>query len=105
MEHAHLSLYENVAEITGEMAQAARTSDWDRLVELEASCARHMASIMRLPLPELSSDERQRKVGIIRQILEHDREIRDLTVPWMQHLGALIGNARNERKLAGAYGA
>jgi flagellar protein FliT len=105
MDHAHLTLYESVAEITGEMAQAARSSDWDRLVELEASCARHMATIMRVPVPELSREERQRKVGILRQILQHDREIRDLTVPWMHQLTSLIGNVRNERKLAGAYGA
>jgi flagellar protein FliT len=105
MDHAHLTMYENVAEITGEMAAAARGCDWDRLAELEANCARQMAFLMRVTPPELTAEDRQRKVGIIRQILQHDREIRDLAVPWMQQLTSLIGSARNERKLAGAYGA
>lgn len=103
MVHAHLTLYENVAETTRAMADAARSSDWDHLVELEQRCKRQVASIMQGPTPELSDEERERKAGIIREILKHDRTIRDHTSPWMKQLGALIGSVRNERKLLGAY--
>lgn len=103
MGHAQLALYENVAEITRAMAIAARSSNWDRLVELEQSCKRQMACIAGLPAGDLSDAERERKAGFIREILEHDRTIRDHTMPWMKQLGALIGSARNERKLLGAY--
>jgi flagellar protein FliT len=103
MEHAHLALYENVAEITRAMADAARSSNWDRLLELEQSCERQVACITDLPAPALSHADRERKAGFIREILEHDRTIRDHTVPWMKQLGVLIGNVRNERKLLGAY--
>ena len=39
-----------------------------------------------------------------RQILAHDRAIRDLTTPWMAQLAALIGNAGAQRKLSMSYG-
>lgn len=101
--HSHLALYEDVAEITRAMADAARTSNWDHLVELEQRCKSQVASIMRAPAPDLSDEERERKAGIIREILKHDRAIRDHTSPWMKQLGLLIGSVRNERKLVGAY--
>ncbi len=103
MAHAHLALYESVAETTRAMADAARTSNWDHLVELEQRCKSQVASIMLAPAPALSDEERERKAGIIREILMHDRTIRDHTSPWMTRLGALIGSVRNERKLVGAY--
>lgn len=103
MEHVHLALYENVAAITGAMADAARSSNWDRLVELEQSCKHQISCLMGAEAPELSDLERERKADLIRVILEHDRTIRDHTTPWMTRLGALIGNVRNERKLTSAY--
>jgi flagellar protein FliT len=103
MQHAQLALYENVAEITRAMAVAARSSNWDRLLELEQSCKRQMACIVGLPALALSDADRERKAGFIREILEHDRTIRDHTTPWMTQLGVLIGSTRNERKLLGAY--
>lgn len=99
----HLALYEHVAEITGEMARAARSNDWERLVELERSCADRVACLMQAPAPALSDEERERKAGIIRRILEHDRAIRDHTTPWMRQLAAMIGTVRNERRLVSAY--
>jgi flagellar protein FliT len=37
-------------------------------------------------------------------MLDDDRRIRDLTMPWMARLSALIKNSGNERRLAHAYG-
>ena len=34
-----------------------------------------------------------------------DRKIRDLTMPWMAQLSAMMSNAGTERRLANAYGA
>jgi flagellar protein FliT len=47
---------------------------------------------------------RQRKVDLLRKILDDDRRIRDLTSPWMAHLSAMIGNTTTQRRLANAYG-
>jgi flagellar protein FliT len=37
-------------------------------------------------------------------MLDSDRQIRDLTQPWMARLSALISNNKVERRIARAYG-
>jgi flagellar protein FliT len=37
-------------------------------------------------------------------MLAADRQIRDLTTPWMARLSALINNTSTERRVARAYG-
>lgn len=104
--HDILSIYQNVAVITDQMLAAARNSDWDHLVELETRCASHIAELGNVESgAALPFEMRAHKVQIIKQILADDRQIRDLTMPWMAQLSALIGSNSNERKLAHAYGA
>ncbi len=101
-----ISLYETVATITDQMLAAARSGDWDQLVALESRCASHV-EILRSgepPVP-LSGVVRAKKVQIIQKILADDREIRNLTQPWMAQLSQLINSTGTERKLSKAYGA
>jgi len=101
-----ISLYEAVSDLTGQMLVAARSRDWENLAELESHCASHVQTLKDGEQPAaLSGDKRARKVQIIHQILAHDREIRDLTEPWMAQLSALINSTGQERKLSSAYGA
>jgi flagellar protein FliT len=101
-----LSLYETVAVITNQMVVAARDGDWDQLAALESLCASHVATLKQdEPLAPLTGVVRERKARIIQKILADDREIRNITVPWMQHLSALINSTGTERKLSQAYGA
>lgn len=104
--HEVISLYETVAVITDQMLAAARQGDWDRLVELESRCASHVETLRASepPVP-LTGDSRVRKVQIIKKILADDREIRNLTEPWMVQLSRLIDSTGTERKLSRAYGA
>lgn len=102
-----ISLYETVSDLTGKMLRAAQVRDWEHLATLEAHCASHIRSLKdgepeaaRLPAPL-----RARKVKIIHQILRHDREIRDLTTPWMAELAAMLNSNTVERRLVNAYGA
>ena len=53
---------------------------------------------------QLDPAGRQAKADCIRRILADDQRIRDLTMPWLAHLSALLGNAGAQRRLAGAYG-
>ncbi len=101
-----ITLYETVADITDQMLAAARSGDWDRLVELESRCAGHVAALRQgeAPVP-LTGESRVRKVQIIRKILADDREIRNLTEPWMAQLSRLISSTGTERRLNKAYGA
>lgn len=101
-----LGIYENVSSLTRQMLLAAQASDWDQLSELESRCA-HEVGLLRNgqePVSTLSAELRERKVQMLRQILDDDRAIRDITQPWLQRLQGLINNTGQQRKLEQAYG-
>ena len=72
--------YAAVADLTGQMLAAAEAA------------------------VELTPTSRQAKIDCLRRILADDRKIRDLTMPWMAQLYALISNSGTQRRLANAYG-
>ncbi len=99
-----ISLYEAVSEITDQMLAAARVGDWDKLIALESHCANHVQALKEGEPPvALTGAVRERKVKIIHKILADDREIRNLTEPWMAQLAVLINSTNTERKLSNAY--
>jgi flagellar protein FliT len=100
-----ISLYESVADLTDQMLAAARQEDWDLLSRLESDCA-HIVNALKQneASVSLSDDRRDRKIAILKKILEDDRDIRNLTDPGLRKLSALIKNTSTERKLANAYG-
>jgi len=100
-----LSLYESVSSLSGDMLAAAQAGEWDQLVELETRCASQV-QVLRAgeAAATLNAERRARKVAMIRKILADDREIRDLTSPWMARLGAMLQSTGAERRLANAYG-
>ena len=93
-----LDYYEEVRLISLRMLDAARNSDLDALIAGERRCA---AVIARLQLLDKSAKKRANE--IIRAILAHDAEIRDLTQPWLRQLEAHMGTSRMTRKVAAAY--
>ncbi len=101
-----ISIYENVAVITDQMLAAARTGDWDQLAELESRCASQVEILRnREPHTALTGAVRERKVALIRKVLEDDRQIRSITEPWMKQLATMINSTGTERKLSQTYGA
>lgn len=100
-----VTVYEAMMGITEQMVLAAESSDWDRLVVLEQQCSAYTQQLKdsEPPVP-LAGANRERKVRAIRQMLDDDRRIRDLTMPWMAQLSALISNSGNQRRVAHAYG-
>lgn len=99
-----VALYEEVARITGKMLSAAHQSDWDRLTELEVGCANCVERLKGCAAAEpLSSEARQKKVALLKTILNNDRQIRQITEPWMQKISALLVTANVECKLARTY--
>lgn len=100
-----ISVYESVADITEQMLAAARDSDWERLAALESRCASHVRTLEKgEPRSALTGAMRERKLTIIQRILADDREIRNITEPWMAQLSSLMNNASTERKLSMSYG-
>ena len=98
-----VSIYESVAKTTDQMLLAARAQDWDRLVELEASCGQYVEKLKMIDDCELSGESRARKVDSIKQILAADREIRNLVAPWMLKLNTMLNTNKNEKNLARSY--
>ena len=80
-----LSMYENIAGLSNQMAAAARMGDWDGLSKLENQCATE-ARAVATGVPALSGAPRLRKIDLLKQILANDREIRDATDPWMNQV-------------------
>jgi flagellar protein FliT len=77
-----LSMYENIAGLTNQMAAAARMGDWDGVSKLESQCAGE-ARAVGTGVPALSGAPRLRKIDLLKQILANDREIRDVNDSWM----------------------
>ncbi len=99
-----LDIYGSISDKTGEMLQAAKASDWDRLVELERDCRTLIDCLKYTDTgPAAGAQFVQRKIAYIRKALADDAEIRKFTEPWMTQLQAYIGSARQERKLQRAY--
>jgi flagellar protein FliT len=88
--------------ISQRMLAAARTGDWDELVQLETQRAGMIDRVRKLegnasPVhhPELDT--------IIRQILSCDDEIQQLVKPWMAEASEILSSLQAARKLQKAY--
>jgi flagellar protein FliT len=100
-----LSVYADMAALTEQMLAHATRGEWDELVVLEQRCASHVRSLQGQEDPRpMQGAERERKVELIRQMLTADRQIRDLAMPWMAQLSALINSTGAERRVVNAYG-
>jgi len=96
-----ITVYEAILATTGQMLKAVRSADWENLIVLERECGK-LAKILVINDKSkmiLSGKLRQRKLEIIRQILEDDVEIRTLTQPWMAQLHNILSNTVYKRRL------
>ena len=106
-EHEYiLDIYTSISVKTGQMLDAARHSDWHRLVDLERDCHALIEKLKRsgdCAGAIASANFVQRKVALIRKVLADDAEIRKFTEPWMAQLENYLGSARQEHRLRRAY--
>ena len=102
--HPVIENYERLSSLTGQMRAAAVQGEWDRLIELEQQCGRHVESMKALDArAALDERTRLRKVELIRKILADDAEVRNRTEPWMAQLQRIMQSARQEGRLLEAY--
>ncbi len=101
-----IARYERLGQISSAMLMAAQQRDWEGLEALGANFLEAVDAIKSADLlpPSLSADQRLAKGRIIRQILNNDRAIRDITQPWMRELQAMMHSVGTQRKLQRAYG-
>lgn len=101
-----IELYQSVADASRRMLEAARAGDWDRLVGAEAECARRVAALRARQAATgaaIEAGEDPDRMRLLREILAHDAEIRELTTPWLKRLEKLIAGASFERRAGNAY--
>ncbi len=105
MQGAHiLAHYTAIAQLTRSMLEAARDSDWDRLVELERSCGAYFALLFETGAGQPDDAAFiSRKAALIHRILDDDAAIRLLVEPWLAQLSLLIGNTQQQSRLQHAY--
>jgi flagellar protein FliT len=100
-----LSTYESMTALTAQMVTAARDGDWQHVQALENQVSGHVGRLRTNGASVvMEGPGRQRKVALIQKMLEDDRVIRDLAMPWMQQLASLISSTRTERRVVNAYG-
>ena len=100
-----LGIYVAISDKTGEMVEAARKSDWDRLVALEQDCRGLTDQLRRADTaPAEGKHFTERKFELLRKALADDAKVRECTEPWMHQLTQYLGSARQQHRLQSAYG-
>lgn len=101
-----VSQYELLSTLSREMLVAADQGEWDKLIELEAQCSRHIAS-MRSSSQNAILDEssRQHTMQLIQEIIANDTAIRNCTKNWMKQMQLNLQSNRQEQRINQAYGA
>jgi len=98
--------YEDLLVLAEQMHEAASSSNWDAMYDLQKV---YMAEVERLRLLDhsasFSNDERLRRFQLLECILAYDARIRDLAMPQLADLGAMLNNSRRKQDLSAAYGA
>lgn len=99
-----LDVYGTVAMVTGQMVDAAKSSNWDHLTSLEQEC-RLLITKLKTSDGKVPPDAQfaQRKASLIRQVLADDAEVRKFTEPWMAKVEAYLGSVRRTTRLSSAY--
>ncbi|SOD41574.1 flagellar protein FliT [Nitrosovibrio sp. Nv4] len=98
-----LAAFQAISNFTGEMKEAARVGEWDRLTVLERCCAGVVAQLRAAQPVRLTADMQRRKIELIHKILADDSEIRTYAEPWMKQVQTLLGNAGMARRVHQAY--
>ena len=98
-----LAAFQSLSNLTGEMREAAQTSEWDQLAGLERRCAALVAQLQATGPVRLPQDMQRRKIELIHKILADDAVIREYTEPWIKQVQALLGTASRSRYVRQAY--
>jgi flagellar protein FliT len=96
--------YASIAAASGRMLAAARANQWHDLVCAEEECATRVRALQELGhVAPRDAYERDTRIGLLKTILAHDAEIRDLTAPWLQQLDAMLSTMGRGGRMRQAY--
>jgi flagellar protein FliT len=101
-----LASYEQLAQVTSRMRDAAVSDDWDSVIALETQCAGLYTQLMAAShQPPQDVVHQRRKAELIRKVLADDAQIRERLSGQLVHIWRLMEGERNVSKLSSAYGA
>lgn len=95
-------MYESLWNMTQKMLEAAESSKWDELLELEAKRS-GMVNRMRSGMAESEIEELRARKDLVQKILVADTRISQLAVSWMDEIQSLMRNIRSEKRVIHAY--
>lgn len=94
---SQITLYQEMSSLSDDMVSAARSGDWDRLIELEHAVVALRDTLMHTDEYLLSDEGVENKAHLIQHILDNDAEVRRHTEPWLDQLRQLLGGRPAER--------
>ncbi|WP_454737362.1 flagellar protein FliT [Cupriavidus necator] len=96
--------YEELLLLSEQMLEAARAGNWDAMSELQQVYVAEVDQLRALgPHPVPSAQERTRRYRLLERILAHDAAIRQIVMPQVSRLEALLGSSRRKQELGLAY--
>ena len=99
-----MQTYEALASLSGEMLQAARNAEWNRLISLEQASRKLVDTLPEADHPApAAATQRARRQKILLRILSDDAEIRSLAQPWMDEVSQFLTSLKLERKMVQSY--
>lgn len=102
---AQIEIYEQMSQLSTRMVEAARSNDWEKLIDLEQAVAALRESLMRDADNSLPTrQETEKKRDLIQRILQDDAEVRRHTEPWMEQVRRFLTGDVRKRQVDQAYG-
>lgn len=99
-----ISAYKDLAQMTQEMLAAVQQRDWDAFSELETRQGDLMLVIQQQDTVQLVDPTvLARKKVLLEDILETQRRITDLLIPWRSTMAALLNGVSAARRVNSAY--
>lgn len=81
-----IDYYKAIEDSSAKMLDAAKSEDWDRVVQFEGTCAILIEQLrLKAHTEELLPAQRSEKARIMQRILMNDAQIRYLAEPWLAH--------------------
>ena len=100
MPRSLIECYRSIEESSEKMLMAARSADWEQVVQYEGICSVLIAQLRDCArLEDLEPNERREKSSIMRNILLIDAKIRAIAEPWVDQLAASSANLHQDRVL------
>ncbi len=99
-----IQIYEELLLLSEQMLEAARCGNWDAMTEVQRVYVAQVDALRsQHPQPPATLQERTQRAALLAQLLAHDAAIRNLVMPQLERLGALLSSARRSRDIHEAY--